>query len=115
MEKNDKDNINKHIVTIKNYDKNTSLQILAQEDYISYISLNNDGTLLATANEKGTIIKIHSCKNGNLLSQFYRGKEKAEINCICFDKLNNFLAVTSDRGTVHIWSLGGIVDKIKNI
>ena len=116
LEKNDKDNkedINKHYITIKNYNKDNSIKILAQEDTISYISLNYDGSLLATSNEKGTLIKIHNCINGNLLGQFYRGKEKAEINYICFDKLSNFLAVTSDRGTVHIWSMGGVLEKLE--
>ena len=115
LEKNDKENkedINKHYITIKNYNKDNSIKIFAQEDTISYISLNNDGSLLATSNEKGTLIKIHSCINGNLLAQFYRGKEKAEINYICFDKLSNFLAVTSDRVTIHIWSMGGVLEKI---
>ena len=118
MEKSDKDNketINKYYINIKNYEKNTNFQFLAQDDQISYISLNNDGTLLATSNEKGNIIKIHSCINGNLLSQFYRGKDKAEINYICFDNLSNFLAVSSDKGTIHIWSLGGVLDKLKLI
>ena len=118
MEKSDKDNketINKYYINIKNYDKNSSFPFLVQDDQISYISLNNDGTLLATSNEKGNLIKIHSCINGNLLSQFYRGKDKAEINYICFDNLSNFLAVSSDKGTIHIWSLGGVLDKLKII
>jgi WD40 repeat protein len=118
MEKSDKDNketINKYYINIKNYDKNSSFPFLVQDDQISYISLNNDGTLLATSNEKGNLIKIHSCINGNLLSQFYRGKDKAEINYICFDNLSNFLAVSSDKGTIHIWSLGGVLDKLKLI
>ena len=49
------------------------------------------------------------------MAQFYRGKDKAEINYICFDKLSNFLAVTSDRGTIHKWSLGGVIEKLKEI
>ena len=118
LEKNDKENkenINKNYITVKNYTKGNSLKIFAQEDTISYIALNNDGSLLATSNEKGTLIKLHSCINGNLLAQFYRGKDKAEINYICFDKLSNFLAVTSDRGTIHIWSLVGVIEKLKEI
>ena len=118
LEKNDKENkenVNKYYITVRNYTKGNSLKIFAQEDTISYIALNNDGSLLATSNEKGTLIKLHSCINGNLLAQFYRGKDKAEINYICFDKLSNFLAVTSDRGTIHIWSLGGVIEKLKEI
>ena len=114
-DKENKQNYNKYYVTIKNYNKETAIQILVQEDVVSYISLNNDGTLLASSNEKGTLINIHSCTSGNLLAQFYRGKEKAEINYICFDKFSNFLAVSSDRGTIHIWSLGDVLEKLKVI
>lgn len=111
----DNENNLKGSVTIKNYERQKEIQVIAQDDSITYLSLNHEGTLLATSNEKGTIIKIHSCVNGDLLSQFKRGKEKAEIHCICFDKFSNFLAVTSDRGTIHIWSLGDVTEKIKNI
>ena len=111
----DSENNHKGSVTIKNYERQKGIQIIAQEDSITYLSLNHEGTLLATSNEKGTIIKIHNCVNGDLLSQFKRGKEKAEIHYICFDKFSNFLAVTSDRGTIHIWSLGDVTEKIKNI
>jgi len=111
----DNDNNHKGSVTIKNYERQKGIQVIAQDDSITYLSLNQEGTLLATANEKGTIIKIHSCVNGDLLSQFKRGKGKAEIHYICFDKFSNFLAVTSDRGTIHIWSLGDVTEKIKNI
>ena len=111
---NDK-NIIKGSIIVKNYDKDTKREINAQDDSISCISLNNDGTLLATSNEKGIIIRIHSCVNGDLLSQFKRGMEKVEINYICFDNLNNYLAVTNDKGTIHIWSLSKVVDNLKNI
>jgi WD40 repeat protein len=111
---NDK-NILKGSIIIKNYDKGKAREINAHDDLISCISLNNDGTLLATSNEKGIIIRIHSCLNGDLLSQFKRGMEKVEINYICFDNLNNYLAATSDKGTIHIWSLSKVVENLKNI
>ena len=109
----DNENNHKGSVMIKNYERQKGIQIIAQEDSITYLSLNHEGTLLATSNEKGTIIKIHNCINGDLLSQFKRGKEKAEIHYICFDIFSNFLSVTSDRGTIHIWSLGDVTEKLK--
>jgi WD40 repeat protein len=111
---NDK-NFGKGSIIIKNYCNKKEKEINAQDDSISFISLNNDGTLLATSNEKGIIIRIHNCINGDLLSQFKRGMEKVEINYICFDDLNNYLAVTSDKGTIHIWSLTKVVENLKNI
>jgi len=99
-------------VNIKNYETNSEIKINIKEEMISYLCLNNLGNLLAISNDKGNEIKIYNCINGDLLADLYRGKEKAEINCICFDKLNNFLAVTSDRGTIHIWSLKKVLQKL---
>ena len=60
---------------------------------------------MASATEMGTIIRIFSTDNGNLVQEVRRGKEKAQIKCICFEPNNKFMAATSTRGTVHIWSL----------
>jgi WD40 repeat protein len=75
--------------------------------------LNNDGTLLATCSEKGTLIRIFKTDDGAFLQELRRGKEKAEIYSIRFDNGNKFVACTSDRGTVHIWSLLKTNKKLK--
>jgi hypothetical protein len=86
-------------------DKSITAYIHAHESSISFLALNNDGTLLATASDKGTIIRIYRADEGSFLQELRRGKERAEIFSICFDINSNFLASSSDRGTVHIWSL----------
>ena len=111
IDEKDKNKTNVHI-KIKNYANSFELNINTKVDVVSYICLNNFGNLLAVSNEKGNEIKIYSCLNGDLLRLLYRGVEKAEINYICFDKLSNYLAVTSDRGTIHIWSMRGIFQKL---
>lgn len=76
--------------------------------------MNNDGTLLATSSDKGTIIRLFYVSNGNILQEFRRGKEKAEINYIAFNNSSKFMAATSDRGTIHIWSLADCNRQIKD-
>ena len=108
-------NIKNVYIKIKNYEKSFELNIDTKEETVSYICLNNMGNLLAVANEKGNEIKIYSCLSGDLLRCLYRGMEKAEINYICFDKSSSYLAVTSDRGTIHIWSMRGIFQQLIDI
>ena len=96
-------------VTIKNNKTKKYISFIAQNDTVSHISKNYDGTLLATTNEKGTIININSCIDGTLLKVFKRGYDKVEHIYICFEKENKFMAVSSNKGTIHIFSLGSIL------
>ena len=101
----------KGYVSIKNYKNNKCFPLLAQDDKISYMVMDYYGLLLATANEKGTLIRIHSCKDGTLLQECKRGKEKAQISYINFDIDYKYMGVSSDRKTIHIWKLDNIIEK----
>ena len=100
-------------VTIKKIKSKKDLIFQAQADKVSHMSINYDGTLLATANEKGTIINIHSCTDGKWLKSFKRGHNKVENVFICFDKDNKFMAISSNKGTIHIFSLKSIIKIFK--
>ena len=103
--------LDKGYISIKNYKNNKCFPFLAQDDKISYMVMDYYGLLLATANEKGTLIRIHSCKDGTLLQECKRGKEKAQISYINFDIDYNYMGVSSDRKTIHIWKLDNIIEK----
>ena len=107
------DDISKGYVSIKNFKNNKYFPLLVQEDSVSSMCMDYNGLLLATANEKGTLIRIHSCGDGTLLQECKRGKEKAEVGFMCFDVKYNFIGATSDRGTIHIWTLDSIIKKCK--
>jgi WD40 repeat protein len=79
--------------------------IHAHSTRISCINLNNNGTLLATASDNGTLIRIFKVNSGELYREFRRGKDKAEIFSLSFSNQNEFLCITSDRKTVHIFNL----------
>jgi autophagy-related protein 18 len=74
---------------------------------LSCIALNNDGTLLATASETGTIIRVFSLPSGNKLFQFRRGTYPSTIYSMSFNLNSTLLCVSSTTDTVHIFRLAG--------
>ena len=105
----------KNKISLKNIETKEEIKSLKmQEDSVSKISINNKGNLIATANENGTLIRIHNI-HGDLLQEFKRGHEKAIIYTICFDKDSKFMAVSSSRGTIHIFSMGSSLKKLKEL
>ncbi|KAF2083375.1 autophagy protein 18 [Saccharata proteae CBS 121410] len=79
--------------------------IEAHQAPLSCITLNNEGTLLATASEKGTIIRVFSIPDSQKLYQFRRGSIPAKILSMSFNSTSTLLCVSSATDTVHIFRL----------
>lgn len=79
--------------------------IQAHKTPISSLSLNSTGSLLATASDKGTVIRVFSVPGAQKLYQFRRGTYNAKIYSIAFNAVSSLLAVSSDTETVHIFKL----------
>ena len=109
---NDEDK-SKGQLTLKHLDGINNLYINAHNHNISYITLSYNGLILATASEEGKKIRIFETEKGENLQELNRGKDKAEIKYIALDFKNQFIAASSERGTVHIWSLSQSIEKIK--
>ena len=80
--------------------------IQAHKSPISFLSINSTGTMLATASEKGTVIRVWSIPGAEKLYQFRRGTREAKIHSINFNVVSTLLAVSSAHDTVHIFKLG---------
>ena len=80
--------------------------IRAHKAPISALALNSTGTLLATASEKGTVIRVWGVPGAEKLYQFRRGTREARIYSLNFNVVGTLLAVSSAHDTVHIFKLG---------
>ncbi|KAL8707631.1 MAG: hypothetical protein Q9220_007369 [cf. Caloplaca sp. 1 TL-2023] len=80
----------------------------AHRSPLSCISLNNEGTLLATASDKGTIIRVFAVPSAKKLYQFRRGSMPSRIYSMAFNATSTLLCVSSASDTVHIFKLGAI-------
>ncbi|KAK4514134.1 uncharacterized protein ATC70_006143 [Mucor velutinosus] len=79
--------------------------VQAHKSAVSCISMNSEGTLLATASEKGTVIRIFSTLDATKVYQFRRGTSHAKIYSMSFNLVSSLLCVSSDTETVHIFKL----------
>ena len=107
------DDPDKGYVGIKNYKTNKYFPLLVNDEPPTYMEMDYNGLLLATVNDKGTVIKIHNLADKTLVYELRRGKDKATINYISFDLEYNYVGVTSNKGTIHIWKLNDIIEKTK--
>lgn len=79
--------------------------IEAHKSPLCCVSLNSEGSLLATASEMGTIIRVFSVPRGQKLYQFRRGTYPSTIYSMSFNLDSTLLCVSSVSETVHIFRL----------
>jgi WD40 repeat protein len=87
--------------------------IQAHNSNVEAIALNKDSSLLATASETGTIIKVFFVET-NKSYELRRGTKSAKIYSLAFSKDSNLLACCSNNGTVHIFDVYKEIEKSKN-
>jgi len=75
----------------------------AHEGALRSICLTADGSKLATASVKGTVIRVWDVQSAVCLQEFRRGVERATITCMTWNWDYSFLSCTSDKGTAHIF------------
>ncbi|KAK5774368.1 hypothetical protein PVK06_042223 [Gossypium arboreum] len=92
-------------VRVEHYASKRTKFIMAHDSRIACFALSQDGQLLATASTKGTLVRIYNTIDGSLLQEVRRGADRAEIYSLAFSSNAQWLAVSSDKGTVHVFSL----------
>jgi len=84
---------------------------MAHNGALACFATTFDGKLVATASDKGTLIRVWNTETGALEKELRRGAENAHIYSMCFSEDGSMLAVTSSRGTCHIF---GVRDDLEN-
>lgn len=92
-------------VSPEGQEKNSISIIKAHKSNIRCIALNSTGTLVASASETGTIIRVHSTHTTALIYEFRRGINRASITSMKFSPNETKLAVLSDKCTLHVYNL----------
>nr|AWV66703.1 WD repeat domain phosphoinositide-interacting protein [Brachionus calyciflorus] len=86
--------------------------IPAHDSPLAAIAFDWHGSKLATASEKGTVIRVFSVPQGKRLFEFRRGiKRNAAIYSLSFSPDSLFLSASSNLETIHIFRLDAPKEK----
>ncbi|KAH9499491.1 WD repeat domain phosphoinositide-interacting protein 4 [Bulinus truncatus] len=78
--------------------------VQAHSNDIICAAINSAGDCIATASTQGTNIHLYNVHT-KVITKLRRGLDKANIYCLNFSKDSSYLSCSSDKGTVHVWSL----------
>ncbi|XP_037834692.1 WD repeat domain phosphoinositide-interacting protein 1 isoform X2 [Kryptolebias marmoratus] len=80
--------------------------IPAHDSPLAALAFNASATKLASASERGTVIRVFSVPEGQRLFEFRRGmKRYVNISSLSFSPDGHFLCASSNTETVHIFKL----------
>ena len=81
------------------------IDIKAHDTEVVQMALSLSGLLLATASQRGTLIRTFDTVKGEQLQELRRGSNPCTIQFISFDKEARSLCVCSDKPKIHIFHL----------
>eukprot|EP01028_Stygiella_incarcerata_P009834 TRINITY_DN481_c0_g1_i4.p1 TRINITY_DN481_c0_g1~~TRINITY_DN481_c0_g1_i4.p1 ORF type:complete len:347 (-),score=63.30 TRINITY_DN481_c0_g1_i4:79-1119(-) len=94
-------------IRLEKFDERRNLIFKAHKSPVRALTLNSDGSLLVSASEKGTVIRIFNTHSDCTapVQELRRGAQPANIFSVNFSRESEFLCVCSDKGTVHVFGL----------
>jgi len=92
-------------VRVELYGLRKTMLIEGHESELRALVLTADGSKLATASHKGTIVRVWDVASSQKIYEFRRGVERANITCLAFSWDDQWVACSSDKGTTHIFYL----------
>jgi len=89
----------------ESFTRERTIIVAAHESPLAAMCLDSNGTLLATASCKGTIIRVFDTAGGSRLQELRRGADRAEIHSLSFSHCGSWLVASSDKGTIHVFAV----------
>ena len=77
----------------------------AHSEKVACLELNKTGDKLLSSSIGGTQIKLFDTQTGDLLDNFKRGNDIAQIFSLSFNEDEKYMCCSSDKGTVHIFKM----------
>jgi WD40 repeat protein len=85
-------------------DERESCIFQAHKTPVAALSMNASGSLVASASEYGTVVKVFST-TGHTIHNFRRGRTSAAVSSLAFRTDDRFLAMASSTNSVHIFQI----------
>lgn len=93
-----------HVIVSEYKSSMQPLNFEAHQHPVSVIKFSPDASLIATASELGTIIRIFDSVTGSQLSVFRRGAISSRVLSLAFSPYNSSLIAVSANGTIHLFN-----------
>lgn len=90
-------------VRVELYGMRKTVLLEAHDGQLRGLCLTASGSLLATASEKGTVLRVWNIATQSCIHEFRRGVERATITCLAFSWDDQWLSCCSDKGTAHVF------------
>ncbi|KNB44185.1 autophagy-related protein 18A-like protein [Blastocystis sp. subtype 4] len=81
------------------------VHLKAHSNYLQSVYLADRGSLIATASEKGTLIRLFDIEDGRKCQEFRRGYDKAAISLLCVSQDQKYMMCAIDRTIISIFEI----------
>eukprot|EP00760_Papus_ankaliazontas_P004616 PhM_4_TR11990/c0_g1_i1/m.63792 len=92
-------------VSLHNLSTDVGFLVSCHNTPVTCMTVSPDGSLLATASERGTLIRVYDTSTSHKVKEVRRGSNHATIYSLAFSPDLRFLACGSDSGTIHVFSM----------
>lgn len=92
-----------YVYDVANHKPVTTIE--AHTTPVACMAFSPSGARLATASQRGTVIRVFALPGGEPLFEFRRGTSACTVLALAFSADEQLLAVSSDHPTVHVFRL----------